>query len=460
MHFGHVHRRAGTALASASLLAALALPSTAAAVPTQVLNTHNGSNGQSVRAAGQSLGANIKVSNNPHTIIQIGVLVDLNANGNLKFIVVDHDTHQLVHVTAPKAFNDDGKTWKLSNTISVQLMAGKTYDIGAISDQGAAWAYDISSATMGDFKSVLLNPNFSGYANPVVASHGGVDGAVKLFEDVISCGDGKVEGQEECDDGNDSDNDACLSNCVKASCGDMFVWDGMEECDDGNDSDNDASVDACKSALRCDGYLPYAVFGFDDGNDDDTDGCVGACSVATCGDGFLHVGVEACDDGNAVDGDACTNACGLPGCGDGVVQAGEECDDGNADDSDACTSLCKLPICGDGIVQEGEACDDGDGSPKDSATCDSDCTPVMCGDDHINVEAGEMCEGWEVPWALCSKNLCKFICAAGHGNCDDDPLNGCETSLKTVNNCGGCGIVCPDTKICGTDPQTNKTACL
>ena len=37
------------------------------------------------------------------------------------------------------------------------------------------------------------------------------------------CGDGEVEGDEPCDDGNDVETDDCLSGCVAAVCGDLVV---------------------------------------------------------------------------------------------------------------------------------------------------------------------------------------------------------------------------------------------
>ena len=98
----------------------------------------------------------------------------------------------------------------------------------------------------------------------------------------------------------------------------------------------------------------------DDGNAASTDACVVACVFARCGDGFVEAGIEACDDGNTVASDACTNNCALPTCGDGIVQAGEDCDDGNQDDTDACTSRCLTPKCGDGYMHAGvEVCDEG-----------------------------------------------------------------------------------------------------
>lgn len=45
------------------------------------------------------------------------------------------------------------------------------------------------------------------------------------------CGNGVVDGGEECDDGNTIDSDACTSVCRSATCGDAVAYDGVEDCD-------------------------------------------------------------------------------------------------------------------------------------------------------------------------------------------------------------------------------------
>jgi len=45
------------------------------------------------------------------------------------------------------------------------------------------------------------------------------------------CGDKKVEGNEECDDGNSDNTDACLNDCTDAVCGDGFIYVGVENCE-------------------------------------------------------------------------------------------------------------------------------------------------------------------------------------------------------------------------------------
>ena len=98
----------------------------------------------------------------------------------------------------------------------------------------------------------------------------------------------------------------------------------------------------------------------DDGNIANEDECTAACVFARCGDGVLRgdlgaedVGFEACDDGNDIDEDGCTNACVIAACGDGIVRldldegvAGfEACDDGNLEDSDGCLRGCVAARC-------------------------------------------------------------------------------------------------------------------
>lgn len=91
------------------------------------------------------------------------------------------------------------------------------------------------------------------------------------------CGNGVIEGYEECDDASansDSAPDGCRTNCVKARCGDYGI-DSGEECDDFPNNSN---------------LIPNA--------------CRWDCRRAHCGDGVLDNG-EVCDDKNNDDYDGC-----------------------------------------------------------------------------------------------------------------------------------------------------------
>ena len=56
----------------------------------------------------------------------------------------------------------------------------------------------------------------------------------KIGGDAGSCGDGNIDFDEECDDGNSNNNDDCTNECENAICGDGIIWgdgSGTERCD-------------------------------------------------------------------------------------------------------------------------------------------------------------------------------------------------------------------------------------
>ncbi|MFH1366501.1 MAG: DUF4215 domain-containing protein [Patescibacteria group bacterium] len=59
------------------------------------------------------------------------------------------------------------------------------------------------------------------------------------------CGNDILESGEVCDDGNASNDDACLNSCASATCGDGYTEAGVEDCDDGNASNEDACLNNC-----------------------------------------------------------------------------------------------------------------------------------------------------------------------------------------------------------------------
>ena len=191
-------------------------------------------------------------------------------------------------------------------------------------------------------------------------------------DDPPVCGDGVVQDGESCDDGNDSNEDACTTACEQAVCGDGYLHQDVEACDDGNGVNDDECTNACAAATCGDGIVQALLDEeCDDGNDDDGDDCPGSCVVAYCGDGYHHQEVEGCDDGG--DSETCDMDCTAAICGDEYVNAvaGEVCDDGNELESDDCVK-CQAASCGDGYLHEGvEECDDGNVEPGDG--CDASC---------------------------------------------------------------------------------------
>jgi cysteine-rich repeat protein len=66
------------------------------------------------------------------------------------------------------------------------------------------------------------------------------------------CGNGIVEGDEQCDDGNRNDADACRNDCTNGVCGDGVVATSLgEECDDGNTVPNDGCTDCKIDGATC-----------------------------------------------------------------------------------------------------------------------------------------------------------------------------------------------------------------
>jgi cysteine-rich repeat protein len=177
---------------------------------------------------------------------------------------------------------------------------------------------------------------------------------------IAFCGNGTLDDQEECDDGNLINGDGCSDICnIETLCGNGII-DEHEECDDGNTENGDGCDSNCK-------FEPY------------------------CGDGVLDLG-EECDDGNNLNGDGCSSTCEIePYCGDNILDPGEECDEGDDESPEdgtrnvdscpygiqtCCSKSCQIISgnwCGDAIIQEfeGEECDDGNQSGYDG--CNSNC---------------------------------------------------------------------------------------
>lgn len=120
----------------------------------------------------------------------------------------------------------------------------------------------------------------------------------------------------------------------------------------------------------------------------------------------------------------------LPEVGDGTspggtTSTGDVTDDG----STAATTVADTgetgitPGCGNGVVEAGETCDDA----GESATCDVDCTEVVCGDSIINATAGEECEG---------ENL-------GGGSCQELGFDGGDLSCGSdcAHSIEGCAVL-------------------
>ncbi len=262
------------------------------------------------------------------------------------------------------------------------------------------------------------------------------------------CGDGIVDSDEECDDGNTDDLDGCSNSCIEAVCGDGIAQTGNgEECDNG-DANSDAAVDACRenclTAFCGDGVVDTGEE-CDDNNDDNDDGCSNNCRLPGCGDGAVQEELgEECDDGNDIASDGCS-LCLLPQCGDGALQAafGEQCDDGpdNSDEApDACRTDCLNPSCGDGVTDAAEGCDDGNRNDFDG--CSNACQLPGCGDGIVQSASFEQCDdGNRINDDECT-NACRrprcgdgVLQTANGEECDDGVRNGSGEAPTCLAGC-------------------------
>jgi cysteine-rich repeat protein len=277
-------------------------------------------------------------------------------------------------------------------------------------------------------------------------------------------------GPEQCDDGNGTESDSCLSSCEFNDCLDGEVYttltdpqnlNPLEQCDDGIAS---ADCTASCTPTRCgDGIISEEAGETCDPEhpdfEENPDDCRADCVLESCGNEVVD-DREDCDDGNDDNNDACPNNCIAPRCGDGIVQAslGEDCDDGNTDPTDACTNACLDADCGDGIRQAGvEECDYGvpvgseNGAPNDDGFVDTD---GFCTDQCVV----QCFQNPAIAWADEYQGNCVFVPEQNWASNDldyqDISMCGCEdgTPLADVPDVNG-DCFCPDGPDEGTAPD-------
>jgi cysteine-rich repeat protein len=255
------------------------------------------------------------------------------------------------------------------------------------------------------------------------------------------CGNGRIDPDELCDDGNRVSGDGCSQDCTSdESCGNGMrdLWEG---CDDGNRVPKDGcgilcSLEGCGNGVLDPGEI------CDDNGSENGDGCSADClSTEMCGNGYVNIVYdEECDDGNTVNGDGCNADCMDESCGNGIVDPGEYCDDGGTQNGDGCSTDCKSDeSCGNVILDFsiGEQCDDGDVKSGDG--CSAGCRRSACGDGFGNV--GEACDdGNTTNGDGCSAD-CLYDEGCGNGVLDPgemcDPRSGerCNTGCTSSLTC-------------------------
>lgn len=259
------------------------------------------------------------------------------------------------------------------------------------------------------------------------------------------CANARVDPGEVCDsnviDNRAAPNDTCYSMCLSCTsvghmngaicarplCGNGVI-DGFEQCDDGAAN----GTTACGCTPLC--TWNSAGLPCDDGK---------ACTLGeTCDGQGRCEGAPACRPGqtcekNACEGVTCT---GTPSvCGNGLVEPGEACDEGGANGTSCrCTKECE-------VAYSGKPCDDGLWCTA-TDTCDGAGSCVGTGDPCAG--SGLTCNA---NTGLCDGCGDGDIDVAAGEQCDDGPDNG-------TSPCGctsGCALpsTCTPGQVCAVDPQ-------
>lgn len=287
---------------------------------------------------------------------------------------------------------------------TVFISRGYTPEGGGFTGVGEVATIQFSALSLGQ-----ANLNFT--TDAVVANTDSVDVLGGTGTGIITieaaCGDGTVQGGEECDGTNLNGQNcitlgyefgalSCNADCTYNtslcfSCGDGSI-DGEEECEGTNLNGN-----------TC------VTLGYDGGTLSCGDNCrFDTSQCYMCGDGIVVSG-EACDDGGTASGDGCSSTC--------QVESGWDCT--------GIPSVCS-PVCGDSVVVGGEVCDSNSqscttGGYAGTQACNSQCSgwdacqaTESCGDGTIN--GPEECDGTSLANKTCSDFGFMFgnlACSAG-----------------------------------------------
>ncbi|MBL8684203.1 MAG: hypothetical protein JNK05_33825 [Myxococcales bacterium] len=105
-------------------------------------------------------------------------------------------------------------------------------------------------------------------------------------------------------------------------------------------------------------------------------------------------------------------------------------------------------------VRDSGAASDGGCAP---GTADCDRNPLNGCETRLDTllncgSCGTSCVTRPNATAACAAGACAYTCRAGFGDCDRNAANGCESTLDTPMNCGRCGNVCG-----GTSPLCDAT---
>jgi cysteine-rich repeat protein len=307
-------------------------------------------------------------------------------------------------------------------------------------------------------------------------------GAPGVCEAANTCGNGRLEPGEGCDDGGTSAGGGCSASCLVATgsaCnGNTAGATGSASCASGVCDTSEGGVGVCEAANTCGNGLLESGEGCDDGGISAGGGCSASCLVETgsacnvtapgatgsascasgvcdtsgggagvceaantCGNSRLEPG-EGCDDGGTSAGDGCSAGCRIENGGtcnlDASGATGDaSCLSGFCDTSGGGAGICRTAAsCGNGVLDPGEGCDDGGVSGGDG--CSGVClveTGAPCNADPAGATDDASCVSGVCDRSGGGPGVCELPDTCGNGvlesgeGCDDGGLvdgDGCD----------------------------------
>jgi hypothetical protein len=253
-------------------------------------------------------------------------------------------------------------------------------------------------------------------------------------------------------------------SCVSAVCGIASCAPGFANCNQDPSDGCEVALDSLANCGACN--QPCAIANAE------TSCASGSCQLVQCAPGFGDCDGDIASNGCERPLNTLTNCggCGVPcslangttSCDTGVCQllsCANGFDDCDGDPATGCeTRLDTLTDCG----SCGVPCDVAGGSSSCAGgVCSAaSCAPFLadCDGDSLSCETDlrtlSSCVGCNVPCgdadgrlsnatASCAAGSCGVgSCDPGFGDCDLSPGNGCETTLNTLVDCGGCNVPC------------------
>jgi cysteine-rich repeat protein len=244
-----------------------------------------------------------------------------------------------------------------------------------------------------------------------------------------TCGNGKLEKGEDCDDGNLAAGDGCEPDCT-------FTCSTNAKCDDKNACNGAETCDTAKHL--CKPGAPLAE-GAECGSGKVCIG--GSCLLASCGDGKMQAG-EECDDGNSKAGDGCE-----PGTCTFTCKTGDPARDCKSKDACTADGTCddaKTHVCTKGAAKpDGTACGTGQICGKGV------CKASICGDGFVDASKGEACDDGNTTSGDGCEPTCKLSCADATKDCPP-PASICVTaSCDAAHKCASAPDASKDGATCG-----------